>query len=331
MLVSPQMERSGLMEPNTFFVLFLRLFSMDSRENKYRKWLEALDDIYKLTRSNKLDRLVHYPFRLPFSWIFRKLIAPFYRSGKLTRVKTFWNAPIYLLLPASLDIYVFGAKNHTSEIRLAKFMIQQLKEGCTFWDIGAHVGYFSLLASILTGKNGKVVAFEATPRTYDILVKNLADKKNTTTHHYAVSDTDETVELIEYPVGDSENNTIVATGSTGFKRGKSIQVPGIRLDTYAEKDHDKPDFIKIDVEGAELRVLQGMEQLLSHHKPVILMECWNINAPNSMHDAAVKFLARKGYDSYIIERYGELEIIQDVPGFFQKHPKISENLVFMKP
>jgi FkbM family methyltransferase len=130
-----------------------------------------------------------------------------------------------------------------------------LKEGDIAVDIGANIGYYTLLFAKLVGKKGKVIAFEPEPETFTLLKKNVETSryKNIEIHQKAVSDKEGKVRLYLHR-GDLGYNSI--SKSKGCY--KSIEVDAIRVDDYVKK----ADFIKIDIDGGEEKAMKGMTELL---------------------------------------------------------------------
>lgn len=140
-------------------------------------------------------------------------------------------------------------------------------------DVGAHVGFWTW---DMAHKFERVYAFEAAPDTYDCLVKNIADCNNVTTAQLAIGVKTGRAILNEdpsRPPGNTGSRWITPMdenqiGKLGLASAEGI--PMIPLDSLT---FDALDFLKIDVEGFELQVLQGAKQLIAKFRPVIIMEC----------------------------------------------------------
>jgi len=147
-----------------------------------------------------------------------------------------------------------------------------LRPGDTFVDIGANIGIFSLLAAQIVGPTGRVIAFEPVPITLEKLRANilLNDLQNITVVPIALSD--ETRRGVIHL--DGENNS----GASSFRKSRNsrecVEVALDTFDRYAQAHlATAPRLIKIDVEGAEVKVLRGMQQLLaSIRRPPIVLE-----------------------------------------------------------
>lgn len=136
---------------------------------------------------------------------------------------------------------------------------QLTTEGMNCIDIGAHVGYFTLLMAGLAGDNGRVLAFEPSTENYNLLVANikLNDFKNVTAIQKAVSNRAGQAKLYLYEL-DSGGNTLYGQGSDYTE---SIAVDMVSIDEFLRGEMCPVDIMKIDVEGGELAVLSGMTKM----------------------------------------------------------------------
>lgn len=165
-------------------------------------------------------------------------------------------------LPAATDIYLIGGKLHGSEIRLARYLILNLESGDQFLDIGAHFGYFTLLASEIVGKDGLVYAFEASARNLETLKTNSQNHPNVKTFGKAVSDDQGGVDFYEFPNLYSEYNSVNVRQFEAQEWFSSYQpdkreVSSTTIDIVTLEDTILPRIIKVDVEGAEYKVMKG--------------------------------------------------------------------------
>jgi hypothetical protein len=141
--------------------------------------MEELEDNWKSllqseqrAKAPKWQRLIRSPFWYPLSMIFNKIIYPLTKKEWRKKVNTFFGIPMTTALPSGTDILLNGIKSHDSEIRLSKFLTRHLKPGEIFIDVGAHHGYYSLLASSLVGEDGKVHSIEASQHSFNLLQYN---------------------------------------------------------------------------------------------------------------------------------------------------------------
>ena len=295
--------------------------------------INKLGTIEVLTNASRFHRFIKNPYNYFDAIYFRTFKYPKTKESKEVLAQTFFRLKMHLLLPASTDIYITEAKAHESEIRLARLMIKELNEGNTFLDIGAHYGYFSLLASKLVGSNGKVFAFEAAPLTFKILKKN--KKNNIEILNNAVSDEKGILSFYEFPNLYSEYNTI---NVEQFKNEawikdyppNKIDVPTIVLDDFFIENKINADFIKIDVEGAEFKALNGLKHYLSKDSPLIVMEFLNAERGNESHLQAAELLYKLDFKSFEISKTGTLEQIEDISAHLKSKNIDTDNIVFKK-
>jgi FkbM family methyltransferase len=160
---------------------------------------------------------------------------------------------------------VFGAREKP-ETEVFK---KELKEGMHVLDIGSNIGYYALLAASIVGDKGKVYAFEPDPRDVELLKKNI--NINNFSHiikfyPWAVSDKNGYGRF--YLTESTNLSTMIARD--GEKLNNFIEVKTIKIDDFKEKE--KVDFIRMDIEGYECLVLDGMMNLLeTTRKPIKLL------------------------------------------------------------
>jgi FkbM family methyltransferase len=156
------------------------------------------------------------------------------------------------------------------------FVRNFLRPGMTVLDIGSHNGLYSLLASKLVGAGGRVVAFEPSPREQRALRLHLRINRcrNVSVEGLALSDSDSEVELFVVQEFATGCNSLRSPAKDVRSNVTPIRVRSARLDSWlAATGTVHVDFVKLDVEGAELAVLRGAESMLSRQpRPVILAE-----------------------------------------------------------
>lgn len=298
--------------------------------------LKKLNKVEILAKGNKVKRLLNNPLKYLYAIGYKSFVYPKKQREQTITTTLFTGRTIKIKLPASTDIYLTGGKTHDSEIRLAKFLIKNLKEGNTFWDIGAHYGYFSILASDLIGKSGKIIAIEAAPKTFRILNENAEQCGNIIALNKAVSQHVGSITFYELPNLYSEYNT---TQIAQFEQEEWFQkikvnkqeIPSINLDELRKQTNTEPNIIKIDVEGEELSVIKGGQQLLqnSNTKPLIIMEYLEAKRNNEAHIASAKHLEGINYLPHIITAEGKLEPVNDIEAHLNKNHLESDNIVFV--
>lgn len=158
-----------------------------------------------------------------------------------------------------------------------------LQPGMYVADIGAHIGYYSLLAARAVGRKGRVLAFEAAPSNFELLQFNLAKnhcQQIVTAENVAITDCARPLELYlsNQNTGDHRIFPSNAQDDQLFNDGKtraSVNIRGIALDEYlAAYNITHIDVIKIDVQGAEWDAFQGMRRTLEQPHITMFMEFW---------------------------------------------------------
>lgn len=296
---------------------------------------QQLKKVEQLAFSGRWARLLHNPVRYISTLVYTKFVYPRTLKGRLKKATTFFGKEMQVLLPSATDIYLTGGKTHDSEIRLAKFMINEVTPGDVIVDVGAHYGYYTLLASELTGSAGMVYAFDAASNTFSILQNNVAQAANIHVVHNAVSDKEENVSFYEFPVLYSEYNTMNVEQFHGSDwihtyKPEKVTIAAVTLDGFINSVNKAPQFIKIDAEGAEDKVIEGSKNTLHTYAPVVVVEVLSVGRLNEPHMKAVDMLKEWGYASHIINNDGVLETVDDVNGYFGKNKIESDNIVFIK-
>lgn len=159
----------------------------------------------------------------------------------------------------------------THEPLLQQFLTNHLRPGMVFYDVGAHIGFFSLLAARLVGREGKVFSFEAAPENVNRLMENARRNGFEQITIVPAAVWKECRQLrFQRASDDSSRNTgrVVLTQAAA---PELIEVEAVTLDHFAQQ-HLFPQVIKIDVEGAEVEVLEGAQKILAAEPPVLLCE-----------------------------------------------------------
>jgi FkbM family methyltransferase len=177
---------------------------------------------------------------------------------------------------------------------------EKLKRGDTVLDIGANIGYYTLLFARLVSEKGKVIAFEPGPDNFALLKKNVETNgyKNVILVQKAVSNKTEKVKLYLHKSEKKQHSLYSPDNSQ-----ESIEVESVRLDDYI---NEKVDFIKIDIEGAEGEAAQGMSNLLKKNKEIKIITEFS---PYSLEKSSLgpkellELLLRNGFKLYEISEW----------------------------
>ncbi|MFO0812252.1 MAG: FkbM family methyltransferase [Gemmatales bacterium] len=183
-----------------------------------------------------------------------------------------------------------------------------LRPGDVVLDVGANIGQFAIVAASKVGPTGKVFAIEAGQAAFDILSKNIAENQFTQVKalHLAAWDCDTTLHL-----GGVREDMLGWGKVQEASTAQTEAVPARRLDqVLAEHGCDRVDIIKIDIEGAEWKAIQGMTGLFDKHPPrQVYCELANNhdNYGSSPLDI-VRFFRARGYRALLLEDAGPVPL-----------------------
>lgn len=187
-----------------------------------------------------------------------------------------------------------------------------LRDGDVVVDVGANIGRMTVLGSRLVGKTGKVFAFEPSPKVISSLYRNIAYNRcsNVTVFNSAVSD--ECGEITFFmPVGT--NSAWGSIRNIGVSSSILVTVASTSLDSRSEIT-EPVRLLKIDVEGADLRVVRGARKLIQKNRPVVTLEF----SPTWIRDLGDDpqwlrtFASEEGYFLYEVTQAG-LRPLQELP------------------
>jgi FkbM family methyltransferase len=237
------------------------------------KYVEPLQAQSELFHASRLTKLVKAPAGLIGSrWA--AIRANWLGQGTRKAARTFWGQPMSVVLPdqVSVSLYRYGYV----EEGLIRLVLEFLQPGMTFFDIGAHFGFFTLLASSIVGESGQVHSFEPTPSTFAVLQENVAPMKNVRVNNMAMYKEVTTISFNDFGPGLSAFNSLYdprlsESRKTGVK-STTHQVQATSVDAYVANTGAKPDFIKIDAESAEIDILNGMTKTLAEIRPLVSTE-----------------------------------------------------------
>lgn len=171
--------------------------------------------------------------------------------------------------------------------------VNHVRPGDTVLDVGAHAGYYTLLASRLVGAEGRVWAFEPEPRNVRYLRGNVEanGRANVRVEPSAVSDVE----------GSARFGAGTGSGTGRLTAGGEHEVRTVTLDGVCEREGLVPTALKVDVEGAEERVFRGADETLRSARPVIFL---STHGPE-LRRACLDRLERAGYRTRAFGGEGE--------------------------
>ena len=196
--------------------------------------------------------------------------------------------------PEQLKVYFYG---HYHERYEADLVQRLLGEDDVFWDVGANVGYFTLVAATALKNRGRIVAFEPGKNAYARLTENLALNPWRNIQTYPVAVTDREGEAVLHLLGDIADSSASLYPAAQAQAGQEV-CRTVALDHFLDSEGLRPpNLVKLDAEGAELAVLQGAQKLIADSPPLWLMEMeeQNLLAAGASKAAVAQFLAGCGY------------------------------------
>lgn len=185
--------------------------------------------------------------------------------------------------------WIVGSATHgcwlgTYEYRKQRTFAKSIRPGDVVFDLGANVGFYTLIAATATGPSGKVYAFEPLPRNLTFLRRHLDenDVRNVEVVAAAVADSSGV-----FAFEEAESPSMGRLGSSG-----TLQIPTVSLDEMLlEGRVSAPHVLKVDIEGGERLALEGARRLLESHHPLIFLATHG----SQVHADCCSYLTRLGY------------------------------------
>lgn len=214
-------------------------------------------------------------------------------------------------------------------------ILRLVKDGDRVLDIGANIGWYSNYLAKRYPK-AEIQAFEPIPKTYAYLEQNVAlnGAKNVVLNNHGFSNKADTLTFYYYPTGSGNASSAKLADVEGVQE---IKCRVMRLDDFSAADGRPVDFIKCDVEGAELMVFQGGVETLRRHKPIVFSEMlrkWSAKF-NYHPNEIIDLFAGLGYGCYTakgakLEPFGRMDDETTETNFFflhgEKHAQILAGL-----
>ena len=190
-----------------------------------------------------------------------------------------------------------------------ELLTKEIRLGQTIIDVGANIGYYTLLFSKLTGADGQVFAFEPEPLNYKILTENLAQngRTNVVAFNQAASDVPGNSFLYLSPENYGDHQA--------YASGEDRQRISIQMARIDDLVPGPVDLIKLDIQGFEFHALKGMQRILRESLHLtIFIEFWpeGLRRAGSGAEEFLAFLRMLGFEIFYINEYAErLEIAED--------------------
>jgi FkbM family methyltransferase len=224
---------------------------------------------------------------------FHTALAPMDRYA-VVRLDKGFRMNLDLADPEQLKVYFYGHYHERYEADL----VQRLLSGDdVFWDVGANVGYFTLVAATALDHCGRIIAFEPGKNAYARLTENLALNPWRNVQAYPLAVTDREGEAVLHLAGDIADSSANLFQAAQARAGCEV-CRTVALDHFLVAEGLRPPhLIKLDAEGAELAVLQGAQKLIHDSPPLWLMEMEekNLRAAGASKATVAQFLFGCGY------------------------------------
>ena len=201
----------------------------------------------------------------------------------------------YLWSTGSSYEYILG---YYEDPETVKTFLSWLKPETVFYDLGGNAGFYALLANRFIS-SGRIYSFEPSPSAQRIFQEHVKRNSSFISNNnirllpYALSDSEKQVEFSNDRV-QKEGNTYITESSVFSNAEDFLTIPCYSVDGLLKLKYDKPDVIKIDVEGAEYDVLKGAVNTLTLYKPNILLATHDCHLPG-VKDKCLDLLRQLGY------------------------------------
>lgn len=233
------------------------------------------------------------------------------------------------LNPNDYAVSGYLALHKTWEPYETELMKRLFTKKTKFIDIGAHIGYYSLLCASAS-PDCRIISLEPEPENFQILQKNISanNMKNISAYNIAVSDKTSKADFFIGPSGNSGDNRFFSDDfRVNDQERKKINVECVKLDELLIENMMKPDMIKMDIQGGEMLALKGMTETLNHDQLVLFTEFWpkGILSNGSSPQDFLNLINSKGFEIYELNK--EKKILEKKP--FEQ--LIEENLRIDNP
>ncbi|MDQ4024723.1 MAG: FkbM family methyltransferase [Actinomycetota bacterium] len=214
-----------------------------------------------------------------------------YGEATVAQATTFWGARMQVVLPelVSCEIHAHGL----IEPALTALLIEVANERSVVYDVGAHIGYYSVLAR---ARGATVHAFEPSRDTLEVLLDNVPD--DVVVAGMGLWSEETSLRFQDFGPRHSAVNTFLSPKDENLAEPELTYDVGVTtIDRYVERTGDVPTIVKIDAEGAELQVLQGGETTIRKTQPLITLEVGDTSSSRTSR-GAVELALELGYVAY---------------------------------
>ncbi|GAB1422665.1 hypothetical protein MASR2M15_29040 [Anaerolineales bacterium] len=221
------------------------------------------------------------PFHAALHWVMTHSVIPLLEKKR--SFETIADDPFWFRLE------LLTGRHETATTQKVQTLLQP---GMTVLDIGAHVGYYARLFSNEVKENGRVIAFEPHPRTFEVLGRNIQAFPNIQALNLAASDSEGSAELYDYLMMSASGSLNYDESMVDLQQSQTSshdiapRLKGFEMQTFsvqtrpgdvclAELNIEKVDFIKMDIEGAEIKALRGLQHTIQNSPNLYMVMEYN--------------------------------------------------------
>ena len=247
-----------------------------------------------------------FPFSVGKGTMWDRILSHLWWLETYVAAKTFYGCRLYTDARDIVGryLYYFGIW----EPNLTHWMSERLAPGDVFIDVGANVGYFTLLASQRVGKKGAVVAIEALPKTCEILQMNLEANNisNVRAVNMAAWDKEEPLKMFTRAENPPGTTTVMNAWAGKWELDSQCTVQAAPLSSILKPaEIAGARLVKMDVEGAEWHAIQGMQPILDASRQdleiVLEVNFGMLKSEGKSFEDVVRFFGRWGFHPYFLE------------------------------
>jgi len=253
--------------------------------------------VQKASRS-RIARVATHPWKLVYPRLLRTV-----GLSQSTSAKTFWEGRLNVVLPEAVSTHIWRYGFFEEDVCL--FLLRTLRQSMSFIDVGAHFGFFTLLASELVGTGGRVLALEPMPETFAFLSRNIDEHGtcgNITAINAAAFSSATKLTFHDYGLVNSGLDSAFSARTLDNRTiaTRDVEVNALTLDdVVADLKLERVDLIKIDAESSEAHVLQGASRTIETHKPRVILEVGDFDLSGVVQSTSlVEWFRARGYTPY---------------------------------
>ncbi|MBI2196684.1 FkbM family methyltransferase [Candidatus Daviesbacteria bacterium] len=209
-----------------------------------------------------------------------------------------------MVLPSPVAAWAYLKGDFDPEI--TDYIYQTVAPGMVAFDVGAHFGIKTAFLKEAVGDKGRVISFEPSPATFQILEVN-SRRWNTEPQQIALSDSVGVVQMRDFGWKHSDINTLGNPRWHRSPRSRQVQVQTTTLDQFVSETGIVPNIVKIDAENSERAILAGSVQTLKRHKVEVIFEAGNFGRKDGQKtEDCLSLLEELGYRTYELCKGGNL-------------------------